>query len=227
MNQNLFPTRTTIVITLTTPGEFTMTLTTVTFTNQNLLSRWGRNLQRDASLHLRRARSTLQNLRNTFPRPAKSSSLPLPAPGIAPIVEYGQKVSKLRKIRKQSSRRLAKREKIRSELRKATYTRHHSAAAKSKLTICESGQDFWQKIKATAQSEAKWERKMASIYKEIFSLQMQERELVEAVCFLLSDPRPFYYSLISGRLRIFCQNSRNKTSDEQGLIFVFLLAGEA
>ena len=182
MIRDILPTRTTIAITLTTPGKFTMTLTTVTFMNQNLLSRWGRDLQKGARLYLDRARSTLQTLRSKRSGSAKCSQLPPPAPRISPIVEYRQKVSTLRTIRKLSSKILRKREKVRSGLRKARYTRHYSTAAKRKLTIRESGEDFWWKIKATAHSEAMWEKRMASIYKDIFNLQGQERDLIDAVC---------------------------------------------
>lgn len=220
MVQDIFPTHTTIAITLTTPGELTMTLTIVTFMNQNLLSRWGCNLQKGASRHLSRARSTLQTLRSKRPRSARSSPLPPPAPSIPPIVDYRQKVSTLRTVRKLSSKKLGKRDKVRSELRKARNTRYYSTAAKSELTIRESGQDFWRKTKATAHSETMWERKMASIYKDIFKLQMQERELVEAVCFFPSSLCPFYHSFISGRLRKMRQTLRKKTTNL--LMFIFL-----
>lgn len=93
MIRDILPTRTTIAITLTTPGKLTMTLTTVTFMNQNSLSRWAHDLQKGASLYLDRARSTLQNLRSKRPGTAKSSPLPPPAPGISPIAKYRQKVS--------------------------------------------------------------------------------------------------------------------------------------
>lgn len=187
MTQNIFSTRTTIAITLTNPEEFTMTLTTVTFMEQILASR-----------HLSRARSTLQNLRRKIPGPPKYSLLSTPAAGISPIFDYRQKVSKLREVCKKTSEKLGKVEKVRSGLRRARYTRHYNTAAKSKLTIRESGQDFWSEIMSTARSEAMWERKMASFYKGIFKLQMQERELVEAVCFRLPSLCPIYCISISG-----------------------------
>lgn len=182
MIRDILPTRTTIAITLTTPGKFTMTLTTVTFMNQNLLSRWGRDLQKNARLYLGRARSTLQNLRSKSSGSAKSSPLPPLASSISPVVEYRQKVSTLRTVRKLCSNKLGRREKVRLGLRKARYTRHYSTAAKKKLTVRESGEDFWWKIKATAHSESMWEKRMASIYKDIFNLQGQERDLIDAVC---------------------------------------------
>lgn len=222
MIQDIFPTRTTIAITLTTPGEFTMTLTTVTFINQHLLSRWGRSLQKGATLHLQRAQTRLQALRGKISRSAKSLTLPTPATGISPIVDYGQKVSTLRKIRELSSKKLRDRDSVRSGLRKATYTRHYGMGSKSKLTIRESGPDFWRQIKATAHSESMWERKMVSIFQEIFNLQMQERELVEAVCFILF----FYIFLRSVENNL--PDIERKMTDKQELISSLLhfLAGE-
>lgn len=225
MIRDILPTRTTIAITLTTPGKFTMTLTTVTFRNQNLLSRWGRDLQKGASLYLDRARSTLRNLRRKRSGSAtKSSPLPPPAPGISPIVEYRQKVSTLRKIRKLSSKKLGKREEVRSGLRKARYTRHYSTAAKRKLTIHESGEDFWWKIKTTAHSEAMWEKRMASVYKDIFNLQGQERDLIDAVCVSSFFSVPPYYSFIPCRWREIGQTLRKNMTN---LLISFFLAWEA